>query len=58
MKELNKENIKSIALTKLATGVGGLDWEDVKKEIDRDLSHYEGKVSLYTLYKKGVKGEE
>lgn len=58
VKELNKEKIKSVAITKLATGVGGLEWNDVKKEIDRDLSHYEGKVSLYTLYKKGVRAEE
>ena len=58
VKELNKNNVKSIAITKLATGVGALNWEDVKKEIDRDLSHYEGRVSLYSLYKKGVKAEE
>lgn len=58
VKALNQEGIKSLALTKLATGVGGLDWNDVKKEIDRDLSHFEGKVFVYSTYKKGEKAQE
>ena len=36
-KEIEKENIKSVALTRLATGVGGLDWSDVKPLIESQL---------------------
>lgn len=58
VKELHRENIKSVAITKVATGVGGLNWEDVKKEIDRDLKTFEGKIAIYSSYKKDLQAEE
>ncbi len=58
VKELNKEKVQSLALTRLATGVGGLEWNEVKKELDRDLSPFEGKVFVYSSYKKGEKAQE
>jgi O-acetyl-ADP-ribose deacetylase (regulator of RNase III) len=50
VKELDKNNIKSLAITKLSTGVGGLNWDEVKPVLDKDLSHYEGNVYVYSKY--------
>lgn len=55
---IQKENIKSIALPKIATGVGGLEWSDVKSLIHNHLGDLEAKVFVYTDYKKGVKAQE
>lgn len=50
VKQLNAEGVKSVAITKLATGVGGLNWDDVKAVINSDLVGYEGKVYLYSTF--------
>ena len=52
------ENIDKIAIPKLATGVGGLDWKDVKESIDKHLGDVDIPVYIYTTYSKGVKAEE
>lgn len=57
-KEIEKEGIKSIALPKIATGVGGLDWEEVKPLIDTHLGDLDIPVIVYTTFKKGQKAEE
>jgi len=56
--EIEKENIESIALPKLATGVGGLDWEEVKPLIDKHLGDLEIPVYIYTTFHKGQKAQE
>lgn len=56
-KLIHKEGIKSIALPRLATGVGGLDWEEVKPLIYNALGESDVEVYLYTTYAKGVAGE-
>lgn len=51
------EGIKSVALPRLATGVGGLNWDDVRKAIFDKLSDLDVEVFVYSTYKKGVAGE-
>ena len=62
LKELAKmikaENIRSIAIPKLSTGVGGLDWSEVKPLIENYLGNCGAEVFLYSTYAKGVKGAE
>jgi O-acetyl-ADP-ribose deacetylase (regulator of RNase III) len=62
LKELAKmikaENIRSIAIPKLSTGVGGLDWSEVKPLIENHLGNCGAEVFLYSTYAKGVKGAE
>lgn len=57
-KWIENENIDKLAIPKLATGVGGLDWADVKVSIDRHLGDLNIPVYVYTTFAKGVKAEE
>lgn len=57
-KELKEREVKSLAITKIATGVGGLDWEDVKPLIESSLGELGIPVYVYETFKKGVKAEE
>ena len=50
--------IKSIALPRLATGVGGLDWAHVRPLIDKHLSDCGIPVYLYVTYHAGVAAAE
>ncbi len=56
-KMIEKEDLKSVALPRLATGVGGLKWEDVKELIDRHLGDVNADIYVYTTYAKGQAGE-
>ncbi|MBC7537756.1 MAG: macro domain-containing protein [Bacteriovorax sp.] len=58
VKELDAQGISSVAVTKISTGVGGLDWKDVKGVIEKDLAHFEGKVFLYSSYKQKITASE
>lgn len=53
-----KEKLASIALPRLATGVGGLDWTVVRPLIDHHLGDLGVPVFLYTRFEKGVKASE
>ncbi len=55
---VEKENISSIALPRLACGVTGLNWDEVKPLIQHQLGELAIPVYLYTGYKKGVKAIE
>ena len=55
---VQKEPIASIALPRIACGVGGLDWEDVKPMIEKQLGDLDLPVYLYSNYQKGVKAIE
>jgi len=57
-KTVKSEGIKSISITKVATGVGGLDWKDVKPLIENHLSDLDVNVYVYETYQKDVKAEE
>lgn len=52
------EKLTSIALPRLATGVGGLAWEDVEALIEKHLGDLEVPVIIYETYNKGVAAEE
>ena len=62
LKELRRliedENIPSIALPKLATGVGGLDWAEVVPLIESHLGDLDVSVVVYETFEKGVKAAE
>jgi O-acetyl-ADP-ribose deacetylase (regulator of RNase III) len=53
-----KEKFASMALPRLATGVGGLQWADVQPLIAQHLGGLEIPVYLYTTYHSGVPAKE
>ena len=57
-KVIETENIKSVALPRLATGVGGLEWKDVKPLIEKQLGHLPVLVYVYTTFRSGVRAQE
>ncbi len=57
-KIVEKEGIASLALPRLATGVGGLEWEEVRPLVDNQLGGLEIPVCLYVTYRPGVQAEE
>ncbi len=57
-KLIQAEDLKSVALPRLATGVGGLDWEEVRPVIYQYLDGLEVPVFLYTQFSKGVRAVE
>ncbi len=57
-KIIEKESLPSLALPRLATGVGGLDWSEVKPLIEHHLSDLDIPVYVYAEYHAGVAAEE
>lgn len=55
---IEKENLKSIALPKLANGVGGLDWSEVEPVINEHLGDLKIPVIIYETYEKDAAAEE
>ena len=55
---IEEEQIDSIAIPKLATGVGGLQWEDVYPLVQKRLADSPAKVVVYTQYVMDEKAEE
>ncbi len=55
---IEKEGIKSLALPRLATGVGGLKWEEVRPLLTQHLGDSAIPVYVYTVFHKGVKAKE
>jgi O-acetyl-ADP-ribose deacetylase (regulator of RNase III) len=56
--EIVREKIESIALPRLATGVGGLAWDDVRPLIQHHLGELGIPVYVYTVYKRDVVAKE
>ena len=54
IKIVNKESLTSIALPRLATGVGGLQWSDVKPVIEDELGNLGIPVYVYAEFHAGV----
>lgn len=52
------EGFTSLALPRLATGVGGLAWEDVRPLIQTHLGRLAIPVYVYAVYQAGVSGPE
>jgi len=55
---LEEEEISSVALPRLATGVGGLAWSDVEPLIESHLGDLKIPVYVYETYEQGVKAAE
>lgn len=55
---VKQENLTSIALPRLATGVGGLDWADVEPAIRQRLGELDIPVFIYVEYHEGQKAKE
>lgn len=55
---VQKNKVTSLALPRLACGLGGLDWEDVRPVIEKQLGDLNIPVYLYSTYQKGVKACE
>ncbi|MDO8988958.1 MAG: macro domain-containing protein [Sideroxyarcus sp.] len=53
-----KEKITSLALPRLSCGINGLDWNDVKPLIEKQLGELNIPVYIYSTYQKGVKATE
>ena len=57
-KIIQKEGFTSVALPRLATGVGGLDWAQVKPLIHNQLGDLSIPVYVYVTFNKSVKAAE
>jgi O-acetyl-ADP-ribose deacetylase (regulator of RNase III) len=65
-KVIEVEKFKSVALPRLATGVSGLEWIDVKPLIEKHLGHlsipayvsatYQSEVQQEKIFKRGQRG--
>ncbi|MDA1180593.1 MAG: macro domain-containing protein, partial [Planctomycetota bacterium] len=56
--ELEKQKIGSLALPRLATGVGGLDWSDVMPVVEKQLGDLQTHVYVYATYRADVSAQE
>ena len=57
-KIIAKEKLRSVALPRLATGVGGLEWEEVKPLIENQLGELDLPIYVYADFKPRVKAKE
>ena len=58
LKEIKEQDVKSLAMTKVATGVGGLDWKDVKPLIESAFGELNIPIYVYETFQKGVSAQE
>ncbi len=57
-KIIQKEKLESVALPRLATGVGGLQWEDVQPLIASQLGELDIPIYVYAVYSKDKQAKE
>ena len=57
-KMIAEEKLKSVALPRLATGVGGLEWDDVRPLIMNQLADVDAKIYVYRVFAPGRKAKE
>jgi O-acetyl-ADP-ribose deacetylase (regulator of RNase III) len=55
---LEKDGVQSLALPRLATGAGGLEWSEVYPLIERHLGDLKIPVFVYAAYHKGEQAGE
>ena len=55
--ECTRAGHKSLAISRLATGVGGLDWAAVQPLVEQYLGSLPTNVFVYKTFKKGVAAE-
>lgn len=56
--EIDAQGITSLALPRLATGVGGLDWDDVRPIVYEHLADAGIPVYVYTTWRAGEAADE
>lgn len=56
--EVVNEGYQSVALPRLATGVGGMDWPEVEALIQHHLGDLGVPVYVYSTYRSGVQADE
>ena len=57
-KEAREEGYTSIALPRLATGVGRLDWSDVRPLVEQHLGDLGIPIVVYTEFHQGMQAKE
>jgi O-acetyl-ADP-ribose deacetylase (regulator of RNase III) len=57
-KEVRAQGFKSLAIPKLATGVGGLDWKHVKPLMWECLADLNVPIYVYATFRKGIAAKE
>ncbi len=57
-KLIAKEKLTSVAMPRLATGVGGLNWPDVQPLIKQQLDDTGAKIYVYAVYTPGKSAVE
>ncbi len=57
-KLMAKEGLSSVALPRLATGVGGLEWEDVRPLVFNQLADTDADIFVYEKFIPGKKAVE
>jgi O-acetyl-ADP-ribose deacetylase (regulator of RNase III) len=57
-KWVEAEGVTSLALPRLATGVGGMNWDEVRPLIDRHLGDLSIPVYIYMTYHKNEQASE
>jgi len=57
-KLVEKEDIRSLAIPKLATGYGKLEWDEVLPVIKKRLGNLKIPIYLYSMYERGTKALE
>ena len=55
---IKDQDLRSVALPRLATGVGGLDWDEVEPLVEEYLGDLDIPVIIYDVYEKGTAAEE
>jgi len=53
--QTNIEEIKSIAIPRIGSGYGGLEWEKVRAVIEKELERWSGNLFFYEEYKPETK---
>lgn len=56
--ECTREGWTSLALPRLATGVGGMDWDEVKPLVEQHLGGLAIPVLVYETFHAGVRADE
>ena len=55
---VKKDKVASLALPRLACGVGGLDWDEIMPLIEKQLGDLKIPVYIYTDYRQGIRAVE
>ena len=55
---LESEKIASLAMPRLATGVGGLEWKEVRPLIEKQLGDLKIPICVYESFQPGVAAKE